>query len=86
VECFDEWYEVGALNADQRIFIIDWIMSRAEDPYQGVQRERGFENLWWGVIPNTDDDAGKVVVCTYWVNESSRTVRCDMLALLNRPV
>jgi hypothetical protein len=86
LERFDAWAEREVLTPDQRVFVIHWIMSRSEDPYQGVRREPGFPNLWWGVVPNSSDGKGNVVVCSYWIQETTRTVRCDNFGLLRWPV
>lgn len=61
-------------------------MTRFSDPYQGVRRESGFANLWFGPVPNSDDGRGVVVACAYWIEESSHTVRCDSFASLSQPL
>jgi hypothetical protein len=83
---FDAWADLEDMTPDQRVFVIYWFMSRSEDPYQGVRREPGFPNLWWGAIPNSGDGKGNVVMCSYWIEESTRTVRCDNFGLLSWPV
>lgn len=70
---------------DLTLAVTAWILSRYDDPYQGVRREPAFENLWYGPVPDTDL-AGKVVQCAYWIEESTHTVRCDSFATLSRPV
>ncbi|CCG05788.1 hypothetical protein [Blastococcus saxobsidens] len=45
-----------------------------------------FTNLWWGAVPGTFHDDGRVVVCSYWVVESEQVVRCESLASLSWPV
>jgi hypothetical protein len=61
-----------------------WLLSRLDDPYHGVRREPGFENLWSGVVPSTHR-GWTVVVCSYFVFEAMGTVRCNSLATLNLP-
>jgi hypothetical protein len=61
------------------------VLSRFDDPYQGVHREPGFENLWYGAVPETRHDGDQVVVCSYWIEERTRTVRCDSIATLGLP-
>jgi hypothetical protein len=61
-------------------------LSRADDPYQGVKRERGYDNLWYGVVPNSLHGDNMIVLCSYWVYESRHAVRCDQIATLNYPV
>jgi hypothetical protein len=61
-------------------------MTRYDDPYQGVRREKGFPNLWFGAIPDSADGDGNVVACAYWIAESNRVVRCDSFATLSLPL
>lgn len=68
------------------MIVTAWVLTRYDDPYQGVRRESGFPNLWFGVVPDTDDGSGHVVVCSYWIAESTRTVRCDNFGTLSRPL
>lgn len=63
-----------------------WILTRLEDPYEGLQREGGFPNLWFGRIPGSYQPLdGTVVVCSLWIVESSRSVRCDRIGTLSIP-
>jgi hypothetical protein len=61
-------------------------MTRYDDPYKGVRRAHGFPNLWFGVVPESDDGKGQVVVCSYWIEEAARRVRCDSFATLSLPI
>lgn len=85
-ECFDAWAERESPTDDLRFIVMDWILTRGDDPYQGVRREEGFPNLWFGRIPNSHDGSGRVVVCIYRIEESSRTVRCDHFGTLSLPL
>jgi len=82
----DAWAERESAPGDLRLLVTAWIMTRYDDPYQGVRREPGFPNLWFGVVPNSGDGSGAVVVCAYWIEESTRTVSCDSFATLNLPL
>jgi hypothetical protein len=86
LECLDRWAEHETAGQDVRLVVTAWILSRFEDPYQGVRREPGFENLWFGPVPATLDGAGQVVACAYWIYEATRTVRCDSFATLSHPL
>ena len=70
----DAWVEQEAVTTDLQLIVLPWIMSRTEDPYQGVQRTQGFDNLWFGPVPNSEDGRGHVVTCSYWIEESKRRV------------
>lgn len=41
-----------------------------------MRRESGFDNLWWGKVPGTADNLGRVVTCSYFIYESSSTIQC----------
>ena len=85
-EHFESWIEREDPTTDLRLLVGFWIWTRSETPYQGVQRAEGFENLWFGAVPNTDDGLGHVVACSYWIEESRHAVRCDSLATLDLPL
>ncbi|MER5647277.1 hypothetical protein [Streptosporangium sp. NPDC002524] len=65
--------------------ILPWIMERQADPYKNVQREAEVPNLWFGKIAGTEHD-GQIVCCSYWIEEHTRTVRCDLFSTLSMPV
>lgn len=69
-----------------RIVVTAWIFTRADEPYRNVRREKGFANLWFGPIPGTVDDDATVVTCSYWIEESTRTLRCNSFATLSLPL
>jgi hypothetical protein len=85
-ENFESWIERESPSTDLRILVGTWIWTRTETPYQGVHRAGGFENLWFGAVPNTDDGLGHVVACSYWIEESRHAVRCDNFATLDLPL
>lgn len=86
LERFDAWTELESPKDDLRCIVMAWVLTRYDDPYQGVRREPGFANLWFGAIPDSNDGAGNVVTCSYWIEESSRTVRCDNFGTLSLPL
>ena len=82
----DAWVEQEAITTDLQLIVLPWIMSRTEDPYTGVQRTQGFDNLWFGAVPNSEDGLGRVVTCSYWIEESTRKVICNSFATLSLPL
>lgn len=40
-----------------------------------MRREPGFENLWWGKVPDSADNLGRVVTCSYFINEADSTIQ-----------
>lgn len=82
----DEWIELEGPTLRLRRLVTAWALTRLEDPYDGMQRQSGFPNLWFGRIPGTYEPAdGTVVVCSLWIEETSRTVRCDRIGTLGIP-
>jgi hypothetical protein len=86
LECLDRWAEQEDAAEDLRLVVTAWVLSRFDDPYHGVRREAGFDNLWFGAVPGTLDASGRVVACSYWISETARTVRCDSFATLSHPL
>lgn len=92
LEGFIEWMEIweknepiSAISDQRRIAVLEWIMSRFNDPYAGARRESVGDNYWFAKIPWTFHD-GQVVVCAFWIYEDSRRVVCDQLGTLSWPV
>jgi hypothetical protein len=83
LECLDAWIDRDSPSDDLRYTVTAWIMTRYDDPYQGVRREDRYPNLWFGAIPNSGHGLGYVVGCAYWIEEGSRTVQCDSFATLS---
>lgn len=86
LERFDAWVDLESPEDDLRCVVMAWILTRYDDPYQGVRRDSGFENLWFGAVPESGHEPGNVVTCAYWIKESSRTVRCDNVGTLSLPL
>jgi hypothetical protein len=84
--CLDAWIELERPSDDLRFLVTAWVLTRFDDPYVGVRREPSFDNLWFGAVPGSVHGEGRVVVCSYWVHESQRMVRCDSVATLNLPI
>jgi hypothetical protein len=85
-EQLDAWVERESPPDDLVLIVLTWIMSRGDDPYRGVRREPRFPNLWFGPVPNSDAGTARVVTCSYWIIESTRTVRCDNFGVLGMPI
>lgn len=81
----DSWVELEDPDTDVRVAVLEWIFTRADRPYHGVQREPAFENLWFGVVPGTRRGL-RVVMCSYWILENERAVRCDLFGTLDAPI
>lgn len=78
----DAWADREGVPPDVLLPILVWILGRIDDPYAGVQRAEGFENLWHGWVPHTYGLVqDRVVTCSYWIDEAARTVRCDNYGL-----
>jgi hypothetical protein len=86
VDRLDAWIDLEQPDRDLRLMVTAWILTRYTDPYQGVRREPGFDNLWFGKIPRAVDLDDKQVVCSYFIFERARVVRCNDFASLSWPV
>ena len=86
LERFEAWVELEDPSTDLRLLVLPWIWTRAETPHDGVDEVAGIEDLWFGAVPNTEDNLGHVVTCAYWIEASRRVVRCDSFATLDLPL
>jgi hypothetical protein len=82
----DLWADDAKPSSDLIIIVSLWIQSRTDDPFEDVQRVDGFDNLWFGAVPGSDDGEGRVVTCSYWIDVSTRTVRCDLFSTSTWPI
>jgi uncharacterized phage-associated protein len=85
----DVWITNESPDDDLRIIVTQWVLGRFDNPYTDVSREAEFPNLWFAAIPESPHD-GRVVVCSHWIFEEVRLVRCvpDRLppsSILNPP-
>jgi hypothetical protein len=85
-EALKDWDAREKPDGDTRLLVASWVMSRHDDPYAGVRREPNFPNLWFGRIPDTDDEEGAVVTCSYFIHARIRVVQCNMIARLSPPL
>jgi hypothetical protein len=84
-ECLDQWIERDQPPQDVRLVVTSWVLSRFEDPYLGVRREGGFDNLWYGTVPQSRHGNAQAVLCSYWISERAHTVTCESIATLSLP-
>jgi len=82
----DLWVVQEQPDDPLRTLVTAWILLRFDDPYEGVVREPGFANLWYGAIPGSLHNSDHVIVCAYWIMEGSRTVVCESFASLSLPL
>lgn len=84
LEAHDDWVEREQPSTDLSFLVLEWFMSRVDDPYRGARRAAGFDNLWYVAIPRTGHQ-GQVVVCSFWIEERDQVVRCDNITSLSPP-
>jgi hypothetical protein len=81
----DRWIRQESPTEDLRVAVAHWLLSRIEDPYQGMRREPdGHPNLWFGMIPGTRH-GNQAVYCSFLIFEQTGTVRCNSIATLSWP-
>ena len=85
LERLDQWVDLGGPPERVGRAATAWIMTRLDDPYFGVRREPGFDNLWFGPIPGTQHGNNLVAACSYWIFERESRLRCDGFASLTLP-
>jgi hypothetical protein len=85
------WQQICDPPQDVRLIVAEWLMSRLEDPYEGMRHEdvntdgQGHPNLWSGVVPGTHRD-GTVVLVSVLVFEQIGTVRFESIMTLGWPI
>jgi hypothetical protein len=73
------WRQSSKPGIDLALLVIDWVVTRAADPYDGAESQPDQPDLWYAEIPGSEDECGNVVTCAYWVNRETRTVTCYMI-------
>ena len=84
-ECLDRWIDLEKPIDELKLIVTAWVLTRFDDPYVGVRREAGFDNLWYATVPRTAHE-GSIVVCSYWIFDRERRVRSDSIATLSLPL
>ena len=82
----DDWTRNESPHPALRRIVIEWLLTRQDDPYLDVRREPAFDNLWFGAVPRSEHGEHSVVVVSYWISERDHAVRCDQIASLTLPV
>jgi hypothetical protein len=84
-EQLDLWQELAKPSDDVRLLVTAWVLSRIEDPYQGLRREPdGHPQLWFGMAPGSRRGYG-AVYCSCLIFEQTGTVRCNSITTLSWP-
>ena len=81
----DAWIHTEHPEQEVVLEVAAWILSRMDDPYQGVTRQPDTPDYWHGRIPGTDR-GDTSVYCAYYILVAEHAVRCDIFGTLNRPV
>lgn len=90
---FDDWLDIWintcAPDQDTRHQVGSWLLTRIEDPFDGmalvgVTEGLGHPDLWGGWVPDTTwGDQG--VYCSYLILKQTGTVRCNSIMTLPWP-
>ena len=84
-EVVDKWITRESPSDDMRVVVLDWIMSRHEDPYRGMRREPAVPNLWFGAVAGSQS-GWTVVTCSYFIYERTKIISCNDICTLNQPI
>lgn len=83
----DQWQARDPDVPDElRSLVEAWLVTRYANPYEGMFQEAGHPNLWSGKVPGSEDGCGHAVACSYWIFESTHTVKCNDFAILGEPI
>ena len=63
-----------------------WVLSRAEDPFDGAKFVEGSADYLFSIVPGSMGEHGRVVTCAYWIHRGDRTVRCDTISAASWPI
>ncbi|HEY5881642.1 MAG TPA: hypothetical protein VIU11_22220 [Nakamurella sp.] len=80
----DRWIEIDDPD-ELRNVVLNWLLTRLEDPYQGDWESVGRGEPWFGRIPRTLR-GDRQAVCAYRIEEGPREIVCDSIAMLSLPI
>ena len=76
LERLDEWKGLEHPPDELLIIVTDWILGRMADPMVGARRATEFDDLWFAIIPGTNNGTD-MVTCTYWIDATNKVARCS---------
>ena len=84
-DALDRWISLDDPSLDLRFLVTEWVLGRADDPYVGASRRLEIaSNYWLAVVPDPKKATGSSLALLD--DEQVRSVRCDMIATLSRPI
>jgi hypothetical protein len=84
VEALNAWVAREHPSEHLRKAVGRWAFQQHEDPYQGVHRQPGFPNLYFGEVAGTRHK-GAALSCTYFIEVTTHSVKWDNFTTLNLP-
>lgn len=85
-DCLNRWQDREKPSTDLSFLVAEWLVSKMDDPYQGMRRIPEFPNMWFGKVSRSDHRPDSVVVCTYEIDEAAHTVHLRSIATLSKPI
>jgi hypothetical protein len=85
-DCLTRWQDLEKPSTDLCFLVAEWLLSKMDDPYQGMRRVPNFPTLWFGKVARSDHGADSVVVCSYEIDEDTHTVYVRSIATLSKPI
>ena len=87
---FNKWLKIWVREYAPSLPLIvtvrGWVLSRAEDPFEGAKFVPGFNDYLFAAIPGSMGEDGRVVTCAYRIHRADWTVECDMISTSSWPV
>jgi hypothetical protein len=47
-DCLDRWHDREKPSPDLAFLVAEWLVSKMDDPHQGMRRVPDFPDLWFG--------------------------------------
>lgn len=84
-ERYEAWAERDKADDELRLVVVNWLMNRHDDPFLGMARQDGFDDLWFGWIPGSGDGRGNMVACSFRADRTRGVIECNDITTLSYP-
>ena len=82
----DAWVQKEGPADELYNIVTTWFPTLGDDPYrEALQMTNEVPSFWFVRVPNSQDEHGHIVTCTYWIDERYGSVRCYDFTTYNLP-